>query len=301
VDYVQFTLQEPISPISSTGNSSDSESEEEPRNSLIPLFGRENSEDDAGRTSRVEIISRILEEYFRSGSFVEAVTPVEPSVECNFCKEQSPMSSALSTSCSHYVCRSCVTRNVELCLRDETAYPPKCCDNRLPSRDLINLLKDNSLIAKYETKFTEYSTPIRDRIYCCKCAEFLGSKATSTSGASSSSSFSSTLVSSAVLASPLVHQGMYCYRCLLYTCAACKQASHPYRPCQDTPSDIAFKQLTTEKGWQKCPNCDAVVELHVGCYHMKCRCATEFCYLCATRWKGCSCPNADEDRLLLAQ
>jgi hypothetical protein len=63
VDYVQYTLQEPISPISSS-NSSDSENEEEEesRNSIVPLFGRENSEDDAGRTSRVEMISRILEE-----------------------------------------------------------------------------------------------------------------------------------------------------------------------------------------------------------------------------------------------
>ncbi len=60
VDYVQYTLQQPISPFSS-GSPSGSENEED-RSSLIPLFGGENSEDDAGRTSRVEMISRILDE-----------------------------------------------------------------------------------------------------------------------------------------------------------------------------------------------------------------------------------------------
>lgn len=221
--------------------------------------------------------------------------PHERSVECAFCKEQCPTSSTLSTPCSHYVCRSCVTRNVEVCTRDETAYPPKCCDNKLTSRDVISLLKDSSLSARYEARCIEYSTPIRDRIYCCKCAEFLGSKGT---GASSSSS---TFISSSISTRFVAHEALYCHRCLINTCKACRQAAHSYWPCRETPADLAFKRLTTEKGWQKCPNCDAVVELHVGCYHMKCRCATEFCYLCATKWKGCSCPAADEDRLILVQ
>lgn len=237
---------------------------------------------------------------FSTMLFLLCSHPYKRSVECNFCKEQCPASSALRTPCSHYVCRSCVTRNVELCTRDETAYPPKCCANKLSSQDLVNLIKDSNLRAKYQSKTTEYGTSIRDRIYCCKCAEFLGSKATSVSGASSSSS-PSMFVSSPALTQAMTHQGMYCYRCSLHTCTACKQASHPYRPCQDTASDIAFKRLTAEKKWQNCPNCDAVVELHVGCYHIKCRCATEFCYLCATRWKGCSCPHADEGMLIVEE
>ena len=220
--------------------------------------------------------------------------PLKRSVECAFCKEQCPTSSALSTPCSHYVCRSCVTRNVEICMRDETTYPPKCCDRKLPSRDLVKLLKDSSLRTKYESKCIEYGTAIRDRIYCCRCTDFLGAKGT---GASSSSS--PAVVSYSTLARPAVQEVLYCYRCLINTCTACRQAAHPSRLCQDTPADIAFKQLSTDKGWQKCPNCEAVVELHVGCYHMKCRCSTEFCYLCATKWKGCSCPNADEERLIL--
>ena len=223
------------------------------------------------------------------------------SVECAFCKEQCPTSSALGTPCSHYVCRSCVTRNVEVCVRDETTYPPKCCGRGLPSQDLVKLLKDSSLRARYESKCIEYGTAIRDRVYCCKCTDFLGPKETrGASSSSSSSSSSSTVVASfTTLPRSVVHGALYCFRCLVTTCTACGQAAHPSRLCQDTPADLAFKKLSTDQGWQKCPNCEAVVDLEVGCYHMKCRCSTEFCYLCATIWKGCSCPNAEEHRLVL--
>jgi len=44
--------------------------------------------------------------------------------------------------------------------------------------------------------------------------------------------------------------------------------------------------------------CRFFVELEVGCYHMTCRCGHEFCYLCTSRWKTCSCPQWDEGRLL---
>jgi hypothetical protein len=29
-----------------------------------------------------------------------------------------------------------------------------------------------------------------------------------------------------------------------------------------------------------------------------CRCKHEFCYLCASRWKTCSCQNADEENVI---
>lgn len=35
----------------------------------------------------------------------------------------------------------------------------------------------------------------------------------------------------------------------------------------------------------------------MGCYHMTCRCKTEFCYLCKATWKTCRCVQWDERRL----
>lgn len=43
-----------------------------------------------------------------------------------------------------------------------------------------------------------------------------------------------------------------------------------------------------------------MVELNKGCYHMTCRCKTEFCYLCRARWKTCRCTQWDEGRLVAA-
>ena len=214
--------------------------------------------------------------------------PHKHSVKCVFCMEQCPVASTLSAPCSHYICRSCVTRNVEVCTRDETTYPPKCCGNKLPSRDLINLLKDLSLRARYEIKCIEYSTPIRDRIYCCKCTDFLGQKRTDASSSSlSSSTFKS--ASSSTSTRSVAHEALCCYRCLISTCMACRQAAHPSRRCLETPEDLAFKRLSAKKRWRKCPNCEAVVERRAGCSHIRCRCGTDFCYLCGKKLECCSC------------
>lgn len=40
------------------------------------------------------------------------------------------------------------------------------------------------------------------------------------------------------------------------------------------------------------------MELWQGCYHMTCRCSTQFCYLCAALWKTCDCRQWDDQRLL---
>ncbi len=38
----------------------------------------------------------------------------------------------------------------------------------------------------------------------------------------------------------------------------------------------------------------AITELMISC---SCLCGTQFCYVYATLWKNCECPNADEDNL----
>ncbi|KAF8627550.1 hypothetical protein AX15_004370 [Amanita polypyramis BW_CC] len=228
---------------------------------------------------------------------LSVVVPVEPSVECFFCKDLCPSSSTFSTVCDHHVCRSCITRNIEICMRDETAYPPKCCDQKIPLIEIVNIIQDASLKEKYKAKCTEYETPIRNRVYCFKCADFLGSKVANSTGPSSSLSSSLSLSHPPVLF-PTIRSIMYCTECSTATCTSCKQNSHLGQPCQETPSEAALKRLAIERGWQTCPDCQAIVELFYGCYHIKCRCTTEFCYLCAKKWKGCNCDNFDEDRLV---
>ncbi|KAJ8106004.1 hypothetical protein OPT61_g9829 [Boeremia exigua] len=52
-------------------------------------------------------------------------------------------------------------------------------------------------------------------------------------------------------------------------------------------------KMAKEKGWQRCYNCKAVVELKEGCNHMTCRCNAQFCMVCALPWKTCNCPWFD--------
>lgn len=40
------------------------------------------------------------------------------------------------------------------------------------------------------------------------------------------------------------------------------------------------------------------VERPIDCIGTRCKCRTQFCYLCAARWKTCTCVQWDETRLL---
>lgn len=68
--------------------------------------------------------------------------------------------------------------------------------------------------------------------------------------------------------------------------------------CSEDPSAEQVITLGRAEGWARCPGCAQMIELNMGCYHMTCRCRTEFCYLCRARWKTCTCPQWDEHRLL---
>ncbi|OSX63329.1 hypothetical protein POSPLADRAFT_1080865, partial [Postia placenta MAD-698-R-SB12] len=54
-------------------------------------------------------------------------------------------------------------------------------------------------------------------------------------------------------------------------------------------ADRAVLALGETQGWARCPGCETMIELNHGCFHMTCRCKTEFCYVCQARWKTCTC------------
>ncbi|KAJ8110162.1 hypothetical protein OPT61_g6924 [Boeremia exigua] len=67
----------------------------------------------------------------------------------------------------------------------------------------------------------------------------------------------------------------------------------------DCPTDEELHrppQKALEKGWQRCYNCKAVVELKAGCNHATCRCKAQFCMVCAVPWKTCNCPWFDHSQ-----
>ncbi|PFH50202.1 hypothetical protein AMATHDRAFT_61540 [Amanita thiersii Skay4041] len=223
-------------------------------------------------TARKEVAARSATS---SKATASTSKPKEIRVECIGCTENVIKSQCIIGACTHAYCRECIISLVEACIKDETLYPLKCCKQEFPVRNIVLLLGVKLRLA-FEEKCKEYRVPANRRVYCSnpRCSAFLGSSEDEA-------------------------EEVVCGRCRTITCTGCKEAAHPYDSCQEHSDIIKVKEIAQREGWQTCPGCKSIVELNLGCYHMTCRCRTEFCYLCAVRWKNCLCPQWDEERLLV--
>ncbi|KAI6038336.1 hypothetical protein EDC04DRAFT_2570160, partial [Pisolithus marmoratus] len=137
------------------------------------------------------------------------------------------------------------------------------------------------LLRQFQEKSREFGT--LNRVYCARqtCSRFLG---------------------------PLTETmfGVKVYDCSApdcgtRTCANCRgQYDGWMHTCRQDQGAEHVLNLGRTEGWVRCPGCSQLIELNMGCYHMTCRCRTEFCYVCSARWKTCRCPQWDERRLLAA-
>ncbi|KAG1827426.1 uncharacterized protein BJ212DRAFT_1494224 [Suillus subaureus] len=185
-------------------------------------------------------------------------------VECIICGDPVRRSQIFNAPCSHFYCRGCLVNLVEASTRDETLHPVRCYQKPLPIANFL-LLLPSDLQSHFQDKSAEFATPPASRIYCPNqtCSKFLGSS----SGRRSE---------------------------IECSCGT----PHLYEDCAENAQTSAIKSLVSQMGWQTCPGCHAIVELWQGCYHMTCRCSTQFCYLCAALWKTCDCRQWDDQRLL---
>ncbi|KAF8809863.1 hypothetical protein BYT27DRAFT_7222229 [Phlegmacium glaucopus] len=199
-------------------------------------------------------------------------------VHCAICHDSFRCYETLNTPCGHYYCRGCLVELVEASTRDESLFPLRCCQDPIPIANVIPALS-LKLRTLFQRKQAEFSILSKDRLYCSNptCSTFLGSSE-----------------------DRLSLSGIECPNCHVNTCPECKELAHPGEGCGVSASNEALQALVKSKGWQTCPGCHAVVELDHGCYHMTCRCRTEFCYLCAARWKNCECDQWDDARLVTA-
>ncbi|KAI0795416.1 hypothetical protein C8Q75DRAFT_803303 [Abortiporus biennis] len=180
--------------------------------------------------------------------------------DCVICLE--PITTTpVSVPCGHHYDASCLISLVEASMHDETLYPPRCCGRIIPT----SLFKDRLGESRYSIfmeKGVEFNT--LNRVYCSEpsCSRFLGSRRKG----------------------PLPHV----YTCFIPSCST--------KTCEDE-GNKRVHLLSQKTGWMQCPGCDQMVELRGGCFHITCVCKTQFCYLCGSPWKTCSCPRWDEHRL----
>lgn len=235
--------------------------------------------------------SSFLGSFFRSAPASAAATaavtthtrPQPRTAECLTCgSDHVPITRSAKLQCGHRMCNSCLRRIFTMSIKDPQHMPPKCCNaDHIPLKHVDHLFDDRFKIL-WNSKYQEYTT--KNRLYCPAngCGQW---------------------IKPANMHS--LHGRKYgrCPRCKTKVCTLCNNKFHSSGECPNDPETNRLVDMAKEKGWQRCYNCRAMVELKEGCNHMTCRCGSDFCMLCANPWKTCECPwfnyaaVPDQDRL----
>ncbi|KAJ8061972.1 hypothetical protein OCU04_009755 [Sclerotinia nivalis] len=190
----------------------------------------------------------------------------EPTGECVSCLDDFPEGEMVNVKCHGY-CKECFERLVIAAMETEAMWPVKCCLKDI-SHAVIMKNVNASLAQKFQTKALERKVHVGDRIYCIKpgCETWIPNNW-----------FNKSLKCAS------------CPSCKTRVCTACRGSWHANTECPKDKDFQATVRLAEERGWKKCYNCNAFVELNTGCRHMKCRCKAEWCYVCLAKWMTCQC------------
>ncbi|KAJ7815889.1 hypothetical protein B0H14DRAFT_3745028 [Mycena olivaceomarginata] len=193
--------------------------------------------------------------------------------QCVICRDDLRALTSFQAPCSHFYCRQCLSNLVTSCIGDESLFPLQCCRQPLPMDGAHGVYGqlDVRLRLSFGKKAVEFATVSKYRLYCPRptCSVFLGSTADHL-------------------------DNVVCPRCATEVCVECKQTVHPGEVCGESLAVQQVKALAREQHWQTCLGCAQIIDLQ---QHMTCRCRAQFCYVCAARWKTCSCLNTAEQRV----
>ena len=169
-----------------------------------------------------------------------ALTENNKLLECVACGEEKPYKTIFTAECSDNYCKGCLTKLFQDAIIDESLFPPRCCRQRI-SISGVQYLLDPQLIARAERKAIEVDTV--DRTYCSRptCSTF-------------------------ILPEQITRMEATCIECSQMTCVSCKCEAHD-GPCRST-QDAEVLALAQDSGWQRCPQCQTIVELSIGCNHI---------------------------------
>ena len=159
---------------------------------------------------------------------------------CNACMILFPQDDLVQVRCKHQYCAGCLEFFFTRAMKDETLYPPACCQFEIPLRIAAKSFSMR-FARRYKAKELELRT--RNKTYCHRTA------------------------CSAFIAPHSIHNGnAYCQRCGSITCARCKSAWH-WGPCSQDDG-TGFFELVRTAAWKQCPECKRVVERIDGCNHI---------------------------------
>lgn len=171
-------------------------------------------------------------------------------VTCVVCLvDDIPSRRAAKLDCGHSMCHSCLKRQFELSVTDPAHMPPTCCTaDHIPLKHVEKLFTDKFKVL-WNKKYQEYTT--KNRLYCPTrgCGQWIKPSKIRVDRHSS-------------------RKYAKCSRCRTKVCVLCNQKFHTRRECPKDEETKQFVAMAKQKGWQRCYNCKAMVELKEGCYHM---------------------------------
>ena len=157
---------------------------------------------------------------------------------CIACEENVADVDCVKLRCGHSFCARCLDSVFTLSMKDETVFPPRCCDSTITLRVARKHLPRN-LIKEYEARCLELST--KDRIYCHEAT------------------------CSAFIAPHSIHNNeAICQKCNARTCKKCRSKWH-FGPCSSEEEDTTLTNLAISMSWKRCPDCKTMVEKVDGC------------------------------------
>lgn len=172
--------------------------------------------------------------------------PMRPSTGevCCVCLDTLRPADVVKAACEHRYCMGCAKKLFMLAARDETLFPPRCCQKLIPP-ERVTWHMSSVERHQYEMARIEFNKP--DRLYCSKrgCGKFILPR----------------------LVDRKANVGT-CSACRTRTCCLCKNEEHREKECPDDPALRLTRRLAKLKGWQTCPSCGRVIELGSGCNHI---------------------------------
>ncbi|EEP76371.1 predicted protein [Uncinocarpus reesii 1704] len=171
---------------------------------------------------------------------ISLVDPKE-TVVCDVCADSTLGGEAKRLICGHIYCQNCLQRLFMDSTIDESLFPPKCCRQVIDFEEAKPFLSAEQ-IEFFQGKKKELETA--NRVYCSSadCSAFISPKT-------------------------IKHGKAECKICGTITCGFCKAESHEGE-CLEDPALQEVLRLAKENGWRSCFNCNRIIELRFGCYHI---------------------------------
>lgn len=166
-------------------------------------------------------------------------------LECVCCAGTFPENDTLTLSCEpepHTYCRSCLTKLFQDSIHEDSIFPPRCCKVPIPI-ELSKSLLPKEMVKDFDLKVEEVATP--NPTYCAtfSCNKF-------------------------ILAKYIKNNVGTCPFCNEKTCTMCKNKSHDGL-CPNDPHVQLLMDVAKRSKWQQCQRCKNMVELSIGCFHMR--------------------------------